>query len=707
MNLPKKLVCITVMAASLAQAQLSKVKPPAKEDFAPSKFELDLFSGAQLFHKRPDPLNTKLLNSMLFGTRLTENLWKYWSLEQSFSGSTLADLTLLPVPGAGGAQRVDLEQRMFKFGFNPVYHLTPLGSRFRPYLTIGFTEAIYHATDDGKKFAAALTPVAIPSFKSSYKPALNYGGGFKYRLTDLVGIRFDVRGLWSGAPDWGLPNSPAGLPAGALFIPNKGSMHGMEATAGIGFNFGGGAVKGPAVSKTKMIRTFELSPIQGSPASGFAGDMFTFRTNLTDSANAPGILYTWMVDGVAQPGLSGPELRTALPGGAHEIKVTATDPATRTMASAGPYSTTVGTVRTFELSPIQANPTSAYAGEPITFRTKLTDSANSPNVVYTWTVDGAAQPGATGAEYRTTNLSAGTHEIKVTATDPASGRTATTPGYSITVNPVPPLTITDSVDKTQLKVGETAKLTAQGSENAYSGPLTYTWKTNAGSTQGTGSNVTFVSSSMTFDPANVFKPETRTATVTPTVTDSRGRTANGNPLQITVTKDPQAMRLDDLVYGKGSTRVNNCAKRILIDELQALMNNNPDVDVLLIGHIDKAEPVKGPKGRLLHLDHQRVYNAAAVLTAGTGVCAKCDLSRIQVAYAGTSQSSDFRSGFCGTSTRQKSDERKTDAVAADDEAAKNRRVEIWIVPKGVAMPGGAKDVQAAPVKVIKAKGCPK
>ena len=615
MKLPSKLVCIGALAASLAQAQLSKAKPPAKEDFAPSKFELDLFSGAQLFHKRPDPLNTKLLNSMLFGTRLTENLWKYWSLEQSFSGSTLADLTLLPMVGAGGAQRIDLEQRMLKFGFNPVYHLTPLGSRFRPYLTIGFTEAIYHATDDGKKFAAALTPVAIPSFKSSYKPALNYGGGFKYRFTDRVGMRFDVRGLWSGAPDWGLPNSPAGLPAGALFIPNKGSMHGMEATAGIGFNFGGGAVKGPTASKTKMIRTFELSPIQGSPSSGFAGDMFTFRTNLTDSANAPGILYTWMVDGVAQPGLSGPELRTALNGGAHEIKVT--------------------------------------------------------------------------------------------ATDPASGKTATTPGYSIRVNPVPPLTLTDSADKTQLKVGETAKLTAQGSENAYSGPLTYTWKTNVGGIQGTGSSVTFVSSSMTFDPANVFKLETRTATVTPTVTDSRGRTANGNPLQITVTKDPQAMRLDDLVYGNGSTRVNNCAKRILIDELQALMNNNPDVDVLLIGHIDKAEPVKGPKGRLLHLDHQRVYNAAAVLTAGTGVCAKCDLSRIQVAYAGTSQSSDFRSGFCGTSTRQKSDERKTDAVAADDEAAKNRRVEIWIVPKGVAMPGGAKDVQPAPMKVIKAKGCPK
>ena len=106
------------------------------------------------------------------------------------------------------------------------------------------------------------------------------------------------------------------------------------------------------------------------------------------------------------------------------------------------------------------------------------------------------------------------------------------------------------------------------------------------------------------------------------------------------------------------------------------------------------------------LDHERVYNAAAVLTAGTGVCAKCDLDRIKVSYAGTDQTSDFRSGFCGTSTRQKSDERKADEIAADDATAKNRRVEIWIVPKGVAMPAGAKNPQPAPQKIIKAKGCP-
>ena len=631
-----KLSNLWATASSLALLFVSLAPAQTSKDFAPSKFELDLFAGADLFHKRPDPLQTKLLNSMVFGTHVTENLWRYWSLEQSLSGTTLADLTLLPFPGAGGgAKRIDLEQRVWKLNFNPVYHLTPIGSRIRPFLTAGYTQAFFAATKDGKLAASQLTPTPIPGYKSSFRPALNYGGGFKARFTDLVGMRFDLRGLWSGAPTWGLPTANTGIGGGPVFIPKMGSLHGMEATAGIDFNFGGGhkAVK----PITPPVRPVDVSP-------------------------------------PVKPQPDPP--KAILP-------------------------------RVFELSPIEGSPATGYVGDPFTYRTRLTDSLKALNIVYAWTVDGAPQAGATGPELRTSNLGAGSHEIRVTATDPATGTTATTGAYTMTVNPIPPLTITDASDKPEVKFGDTARLSAQGSQTAYSGPLSYTWNTNVGSIKGTGPGVTFDSSTVPFDPANVFKPESRTATITPTVTDQRGRTATGSPIQIRVNKDPQAMRLDDLVYGKGSARVNNCAKRILIDELQGLMTTNPDVEVLLIGHIDADEPTKGAKGRPLALDHQRVYNAAAVLTAGTGVCAKCDLNRVKVSFAGSDQTSDFRSGFCGTSTRTKTDERKSGEIAADDAAAKNRRVEIWIVPKGVGMPGGAKDVQAAPVRIVKAKGCPK
>jgi outer membrane protein OmpA-like peptidoglycan-associated protein len=355
--------------------------------------------------------------------------------------------------------------------------------------------------------------------------------------------------------------------------------------------------------------------------------------------------------------------------------------------------------RVFELSAIEGSPSTGYAGDSFNFSYRLTDSANAPNIQYSCTIDGNPIPGITGPRFNLTP-SAGSHTIICTAKDPATGTTASTAPYTFGVKEVPPLTMTDGEAKPEIKVGETDALTAECSASEYSGAITYTWRTNIGAITGTGTNVTFDSTSVQFDPANVFKPESRTATVTPSCTDQHGRTATGSPLQIRIIKDPQAMRLDDVIYSKNGTRVNNCAKRILLDELQAIMNNNPDVEVLLIGHRDASESSK------VLLDHQRVLNAAAVLTAGTGVCGKGDLSRVMVSYAGTDQTSDYRSGFCGTSTRAKSDERKSDEIAADDATAKNRRVEIWIVPKGVAMPAGAKNPQPAPVKVVKAKGCP-
>ena len=60
-----------------------------------------------------------------------------------------------------------------------------------------------------------------------------------------------------------------------------------------------------------------------------------------------------------------------------------------------------------------------------------------------------------------------------------------------------------------------------------------------------------------------------TAGVTGTVTDSTGASARATA-NLTVTARPKARRLDDLVFGKGSGRVNNCAKRLLLEELTPL-----------------------------------------------------------------------------------------------------------------------------------------
>jgi outer membrane protein OmpA-like peptidoglycan-associated protein len=269
------------------------------------------------------------------------------------------------------------------------------------------------------------------------------------------------------------------------------------------------------------------------------------------------------------------------------------------------------------------------------------------------------------------------------------------------VKEVPPLTITSSADRQEVKAGETVRLAAQANQTDYSGPLTYSWRASEGTVSGGGTtgSGTLNTTGVQFDPAGQFRTQNKTVTLTASVTDQRGRTATAQPITVRVTRDAQIVRLDDVIFGKGSARVNNCGKRILIDELSAIVNNNPDVEVLLIGHRDASE-----RGLV---DRARTLNTAAVISAGKGICGTCALERIKVDWVGADQTSEHRAGFCGTSSRNKSEERKADEIAADDAAAQNRRVEIWIVPKGMTMPAAAKAPKPAPVKAIQALGCPK
>jgi hypothetical protein len=61
--------------------------------------------------------------------------------------------------------------------------------------------------------------------------------------------------------------------------------------------------------------------------------------------------------------------------------------------------------------------------------------------------------------------------------------------------------------------------------------------------------------------------------------------------------------------------------------------------------------------------------------------------------------------FCGTSTDVK--EKSGQAIKATDQRAQFRRVEIWIVPGGAAMPAGISGLQDVPAADVKKLGCPK
>jgi hypothetical protein len=76
-----------------------------------------------------------------------------------------------------------------------------------------------------------------------------------------------------------------------------------------------------------------------------------------------------------------------------------------------------------------------------------------------------------------------------------------------------------------------------------------------------------------------------------------------------------------------------------------------------------------------------------------------------VNWVGADQSSATRPLFCGASTDVK--ERSGQAVKSTDSRAQFRRVEVWFVPGGAAMPPGISGLQDVPAAEVKKLGCPK
>jgi outer membrane protein OmpA-like peptidoglycan-associated protein len=243
--------------------------------------------------------------------------------------------------------------------------------------------------------------------------------------------------------------------------------------------------------------------------------------------------------------------------------------------------------------------------------------------------------------------------------------------------------------------------------SACGGNLTYKWTVSEGSvTNDSSPNATFDVTSLNFEQSA--QAQSKAVVATLTVTDETGKTAT-QTTNITANCTPQFVRLDDVIFAKNNARVNNCGKRVLIDDVAARLGNG-DYDIILVGHRDTDEAVKvaaGKKGRKAaaatgpDLDEQRVLNAAAILSGGTGTCGKVDVSRIKMTLVGTEQISETRTGQCGTSNTQ---ERKGSETS---EADKNRRVEIYLVPHGsTILPPAVKEAHPVPEAEVKALGCP-
>ncbi len=344
----------------------------------------------------------------------------------------------------------------------------------------------------------------------------------------------------------------------------------------------------------------------------------------------------------------------------------------------------------------------------------LHSSASDPlghTLGYAWKLNGAPS-GSNSPDLTFTPNNGGDFTAEVTVTDTTDASRTVTAGpvtFSVKEYTQPQIaSLTSSANALACAANDgthSATLTANAMGSACGGSLTYAWSVSEGTISGSGSSATFDASSLTFDPSVT---ATKTVTATLTVTDGAGKSAS-KTVDIAVNCSPNIRRFNDVDFAKDKARVNNCGKRILIDEV-APAQATGDFDIVLIGHIDTDEKAMLPgSGSGKHkiapepLDEARVMNAAAVLSGGTGTCAKVDPSRIKVAWVGTSTTPDPSPGLCGTSARPEQKERKGSVVT---DADKNRRVDVYLVPKGMAKIGDV-DLKPLPEDQVKALGCPK
>ncbi|HWQ54985.1 MAG TPA: outer membrane beta-barrel protein [Bryobacteraceae bacterium] len=314
---------------------------------------------------------------------------------------------------------------------------------------------------------------------------------------------------------------------------------------------------------------------------------------------------------------------------------------------------------------------------------------------YQWMVNGQPVSGATGASFDLpTADSPGDKTVTVRV---SAGETSkTSEPVTVRVKEYSAPTVQFAVTPSTIPFGEKVPLNATAKASECGGQTTVTYSAS----EGTVSGNTFDAGTVAFDPANRLKQQTKVIKLTATATDQKGGTSSAVS-DVTVTLSPEARRLDDIVFPANSARVNNCAKRLLLEQLTPMLREDPNATVILIGHRDERE-----KGRAAaRLDRARALNAAAVLSAGTGICPQLELSRVKVGSVGSDQSSPVKPLLCGASTDVK--ERSGQTVRSSDQRAQFRRVEVWIVPGGAAMPAGVTGVQDAPASEVQKLGCPK
>ncbi len=330
---------------------------------------------------------------------------------------------------------------------------------------------------------------------------------------------------------------------------------------------------------------------------------------------------------------------------------------------------------------LSATPSELCSGE--TAQVVASVSGGSRNQLnYAWSVNGQQTSQSPSFEFGSTGREPGTYTVALTVNgdifNPASAQT------TITVREYRPPTGTAQANPAQIHAGDKSTISASF-QGQCGGPIqSPTFVASEGSMQGDQ----FDSTGMRFDPA-VNAEQRRTVTITAKAADNRSAGTATTTVDVIRPAMIAPIRLPDILFPANSARVNNCGKRILLEQLRAYFERDSTGTVVLVGHSSSDETTA-------NLAQQRALNSAAIITAGTGVCLSIPQSQVQVSAPGADQNGvPFEPGFCQSS------------VGGSSSATDMRRVEVWFVPTGGQPPASVTNSQSASTLSVSGLGCPK
>jgi hypothetical protein len=340
---------------------------------------------------------------------------------------------------------------------------------------------------------------------------------------------------------------------------------------------------------------------------------------------------------------------------------------------------------------ILASPPEICPGES----TRVASTARLPEGAVTqWSINGESISQAATLDFGSIGRNPGSYRVALKVT--AEGFNDASAETAVRVREYVPPSGSLSVSPAEIWVGDKATLSAAFSVGQCGGAL---GQVTFSAPEGSISGNQYDSSGVRFDPADVSE-QRKTVTLTAKVSDQRGTGSAAASVVVKQKGATLAKRLPDIIFPANNDRVNNCGKRVLLEELKSLFEGDPGGNVVFVGHLAEKEPAAST------LDLKRALNAAAVISAGQGICARFSPSQILVKAVGTADDGvDFQPHFCGTSTDVV--ERQGQTVEQNDNMAKFRRVEVWFVPTGGVPPKSATDTKSALTLGVGSLGCPR